>query len=274
MRTPGEKRPSRGAGTAGGLVKLYCCVGIDGGTGRNPLHPAGAWAYPGQRIRFISAYWLKASRAPYTKRATAMVVPYLGGIGLRRGLVTHAVAPGHYPEHRRRRRIEPAMGYRVLVDDNYHYMDQGQRYTQEDVMYAEALSVCQRIVEECLKEGYKPGITASALYGYYTMFGDDPFIVGDRTCQTRRPASRLGTARRHGANRVLGARDVTSSITAVGETTTNGVPVRRGRRDLDARVDSPGALTGCGPVMHDQRDLRMAPADRPNHEEGDSRPAE
>jgi hypothetical protein len=43
----------------------------------------------------------------------------------------------------------------------------------------EALSVCKRIVEACLKEGCKPGITAEGLYRYYTMFGDDPFIAED-----------------------------------------------------------------------------------------------
>ena len=72
------------------------------------------------------------------------------------------------------------MSFRVLVDDKFHYMDETQRYTKgEYVTYAEALAVCKRIVEECLKERYKPGITAEVLYRYHTMFGDDPFIVED-----------------------------------------------------------------------------------------------
>jgi hypothetical protein len=70
------------------------------------------------------------------------------------------------------------MSYRVLVDDNYHYMDTTQRWTLgEYATYAEAVAACQRLVDAYLKEGYAPGKTAEALYGYYTMFGDDPFIV-------------------------------------------------------------------------------------------------
>jgi len=70
------------------------------------------------------------------------------------------------------------MSYRVLVDDNYHYMDESQRWTQgEYATCAEALAACKRLVGDCLEEGCAPGKTAEALYGYYTMFGDDPFIV-------------------------------------------------------------------------------------------------
>ena len=70
------------------------------------------------------------------------------------------------------------MSYRVLVDDNYHYMDESERWTLgEYATYAEALAACKRLVDDCLEEGYAPGKTAEALYRYYTMFGDDPFIV-------------------------------------------------------------------------------------------------
>jgi hypothetical protein len=70
------------------------------------------------------------------------------------------------------------MSFRVLVDDNYHYMDESQRWTLgEYPTYAEALAACKQVVDQCLEEGYTPGKTAETLYGYYTMFGDDPFIV-------------------------------------------------------------------------------------------------
>ena len=70
------------------------------------------------------------------------------------------------------------MSFRVLVDDNYHYMDESQRWTLgEYATYAEALAASERLVDACLAEGYAAGKTAEALYGYYTMFGDDPFIV-------------------------------------------------------------------------------------------------
>jgi hypothetical protein len=68
--------------------------------------------------------------------------------------------------------------YRVLVDDNYHYMDPGERYEQGTYDNVEdALAVCRRLVDLSLKEGYQPGMTAEALFGYYKSFGDDPFIV-------------------------------------------------------------------------------------------------
>ena len=70
------------------------------------------------------------------------------------------------------------MSFRVLVDDNYHYMDESQRWTQgEYATYTEALAACKRLVDLCLEAGYKAGKTPEALYGYHTMFGDDPFIV-------------------------------------------------------------------------------------------------
>ena len=62
------------------------------------------------------------------------------------------------------------MSYRVLVDDNYHYMDESQRWTQgEYATYTEALAACKRLVDLCLEEGYAPGKTPEALYGYYTF---------------------------------------------------------------------------------------------------------
>jgi len=68
--------------------------------------------------------------------------------------------------------------YRVMVDDNYHYMDPDERYEQGIYDNVEdALAVCRRLVDFSLKEGYQPGMTAEALFGYYRSFGDDPFIV-------------------------------------------------------------------------------------------------
>ena len=70
------------------------------------------------------------------------------------------------------------MTWQVLVDDNFHYMDESQRYVKgEYPTYAEALDVCKEIVDRCLRDEYVPGMSASALYFRYTMFGDDPFIV-------------------------------------------------------------------------------------------------
>jgi len=67
--------------------------------------------------------------------------------------------------------------YRVLVDDNYHYQDADERY-ESGVFdsYVDALAKCKEIVEECLREQLKPGMTPDELYHMYVMFGEDPWI--------------------------------------------------------------------------------------------------
>jgi hypothetical protein len=72
------------------------------------------------------------------------------------------------------------MTYTVRVDDNYHYMDESERYTHgEFETYDEALAACRGIVDRFLASAYEPGATADWLYAQYTSFGDDPFIIGD-----------------------------------------------------------------------------------------------
>jgi hypothetical protein len=68
--------------------------------------------------------------------------------------------------------------YKVLVDDNFHYMDEDERseYGVFDSIEA-AAAACRQIVDRSLQHLYKPGMTAAELYDQYTSFGDDPFIV-------------------------------------------------------------------------------------------------
>jgi hypothetical protein len=69
-------------------------------------------------------------------------------------------------------------GYRVLVDDNFHYMEEGERAELGVFATAdEAITVCKRIVDDFLQKGHKPGMSAADMYERYTSFGDDPFIV-------------------------------------------------------------------------------------------------
>jgi hypothetical protein len=66
----------------------------------------------------------------------------------------------------------------VIVDDNYRYMDESERY--EHGVYAtaeDAIAVCKSIVEASLHEQLAPGLTAAQLYKQYVNFGVDPFIV-------------------------------------------------------------------------------------------------
>ena len=70
------------------------------------------------------------------------------------------------------------MTYKVLVDDNFHYMDESERYALgEYPTLEEAIEVCKKIVDEYLMSALKPGMTAQELSFSYTSFGEDPFII-------------------------------------------------------------------------------------------------
>ena len=70
------------------------------------------------------------------------------------------------------------MTFKVLVDDNFHYMDDSERYVAgEFATLAEALATAQKIVDEYLSSAFRPGIGAQELGESYLMFGEDPFIV-------------------------------------------------------------------------------------------------
>ena len=70
------------------------------------------------------------------------------------------------------------MPYRVLVDDNFHPMDESERYELGQFpTLAEAVAASRGIVDEFLLANCKPGMTSQALYESYTAFGEDPFIV-------------------------------------------------------------------------------------------------
>ncbi len=75
--------------------------------------------------------------------------------------------------------IEP-FAYTVVVDENSHYMDAAQRYEHAvfDIC-EEAIAACKKIVDDYLLANYQPGMIAAELYESYTLFGDDPFIVGE-----------------------------------------------------------------------------------------------
>lgn len=69
--------------------------------------------------------------------------------------------------------------YTVKVDDNFHYMDESERY--DDGSYAtleEAIKRCEEITIESLKNFYEKGIDPGKLMAQWAMFGEDPFIIG------------------------------------------------------------------------------------------------
>lgn len=70
------------------------------------------------------------------------------------------------------------MPYEVQVDDNFHYMDSVSRTTGPTFQTAEeAVAYCKSLVDQYLADQYQLGMTAEALYGSYTSFGGDPFII-------------------------------------------------------------------------------------------------
>jgi len=67
----------------------------------------------------------------------------------------------------------------VMVDDNFHYMDESARWELGCFATLEsAIEACKRVVDLCLEEYFEPGISAEMLLSQYKDFGDDPFIVG------------------------------------------------------------------------------------------------
>lgn len=70
------------------------------------------------------------------------------------------------------------MKYKVLVDDNFHYMDESERQELGEFDTREkAIAAWKKIVYEFLYENYKPGMTSDELHAQYTLYGEDPYIV-------------------------------------------------------------------------------------------------
>jgi hypothetical protein len=68
--------------------------------------------------------------------------------------------------------------YRVLVDENSHYMDDGERYLAGEYDSCDrAIAECRRIVDSFLLDAYKPSMPAVELMELYTTFGEDPFVA-------------------------------------------------------------------------------------------------
>ena len=75
--------------------------------------------------------------------------------------------------------------YVVMVDENWYYMDESERYEQGRYPdCAAALAVCKTMVDDFLATSGGGATTAAELFAIYTMFGEDPFIVStDPSCE-------------------------------------------------------------------------------------------
>jgi hypothetical protein len=68
--------------------------------------------------------------------------------------------------------------YKVLVNDNAHYMDITE-VTEHGVFASavEAIAACKEIVDDDLVSMWRPGTTAAELYRLYLAWGPDPFAI-------------------------------------------------------------------------------------------------
>jgi hypothetical protein len=75
-------------------------------------------------------------------------------------------------------RLPNTKRFKVMVYDNFHVMDESERYELAEFdTLEEAISACQRHVDSDLEWLIKPTDSAEDLYKRYTGFGEDPFIV-------------------------------------------------------------------------------------------------
>ena len=69
--------------------------------------------------------------------------------------------------------------YKVIIDDNYHYMDESKRSAAGSYnSLEEAIEKCRELTIKSLEGFYEKGIAPEELSAQWAMFGEDPFIVG------------------------------------------------------------------------------------------------
>jgi hypothetical protein len=80
---------------------------------------------------------------------------------------------------------DDALTYKVLIDDNFHYMDEEhRRLAGEYPTCEEARAACQRLVDRSLAKAYEPGMSPDRLLEGYKGGGDDPWTQSaDPNCQ-------------------------------------------------------------------------------------------
>lgn len=71
------------------------------------------------------------------------------------------------------------MTYSVYVDDNWHYMNESERYLLGKFeTLEEAIAAAKRLVDNFLFGQFESGMSPGMLSLAYASFGKDPFVVG------------------------------------------------------------------------------------------------
>lgn len=75
--------------------------------------------------------------------------------------------------------------YIVYIDDNFHFMDENERYKGGEFDDCEsAKKHCMEIVDAFLIKGYQRGMDWNELLSSYKGFGEDPWVSSsDADCQ-------------------------------------------------------------------------------------------
>ena len=69
--------------------------------------------------------------------------------------------------------------YTVMIDDNFHYMDEEHRYKYGAFStYEKAVAACKKIVDEELRDMLKQGVRPEKLSSTWSLYGSDPYIIG------------------------------------------------------------------------------------------------
>lgn len=69
--------------------------------------------------------------------------------------------------------------YTVVIDDNFHYMDEEHRHKYGRFStYEKAVAACKKIVDEELRDMLKQGVKHEELSSTWSLYGSDPYIVG------------------------------------------------------------------------------------------------
>jgi hypothetical protein len=69
--------------------------------------------------------------------------------------------------------------FKIFVDDNFHYMDESERYAAGSYnSLEEAIGQCKELTIKSLKDLYEKGITPEKLQTQWLMFGEDPYVFG------------------------------------------------------------------------------------------------
>jgi hypothetical protein len=65
----------------------------------------------------------------------------------------------------------------VIVADNFHYMDEDEKYEHARFETLDAaIGASKVIVDKYLLAHHQPGMTAEQLFSSYASFGEDPYI--------------------------------------------------------------------------------------------------